>query len=196
MSSLADSSTMDMKTIRGVSLALLVFGTFSMSACQDQGVSDSLRTDGPINKSVEEFASIGSCAATGMAQSSFGARTLTNSGTSPVSVSDVSLIDSYNVTLYESVLVPNEIHPGRTLISPVPVNPRDYGKRKFHWEERVPAKGAEIASGETYELVLRIGPTAQGPGSFSQVAVTYIYNDETYIYQYDRSAEINVKSCN
>ena len=169
----------------------------ALAGCRPTDTQGSLPTDGPINtvETVGTFDPVESCASWGKRQNAFGARTLTNSGTSGVRIQNIELVNAHNVSLYDSVLVPGEVPPGRTLIDEWPINPADYLAPAYQWDKRIPAIGAEIAANQTYELVLRIGTTRSGRGSFDGVTTTYTYDGDTYQYTDSRSAKLGQKSC-
>lgn len=180
---------------RSILIPATVASVIVLSGCQKD--TNAISTDGPINtvEAVGVFDPMESCSAGGMRKDALGARTLTNSGDSPVRITNVSLGSVHNVSLYDSVLVPGEVPPGRTLITHWPIDPADYLAPAYQWDKRIPAIGAEIAANQTYELVLRIGTTRSGRGSFDGVTTTYTYDGDTYQYTDSRSAKLGQKSC-
>lgn len=147
--------------------------------------------DGPINnpEQVEQFSETESCAAVGMRKSAFGAGTLTNTGEYPVTINRITLGDPKNVTLFESVIVPGEEAPGRTLITNWPIKKSDY-LTEYLWEKRKTAEGAVIEPGQTYELILRVGTTQKGKGSFSSVTTFYSYEGEEFQFTAPKGAKL------
>ncbi len=135
-----------------------------------------------------------SCAEASHEQSWFGARTMTNHGDSAAVIETVSLMNDSNITLYESVLVPEKA-PGRTLITGVPFDQTGYGKPHYQWDQRVSAVGATLKPGVSYELVLRIGVHGTGEGMFNGVMTTYSYAGKTFAHkETTRSAVLGLKT--
>lgn len=111
----------------------------------------------------------------------FGARTLTNSGSEPVRIDQVRLTEATGIKVIESVLVPDVEPPGQLGVTADPGR-----STATAWHERIPAAGAVVEPGQTYELVLRLQRTER-IGAFGGVRVEYSDDANTYARTEDRA---------
>lgn len=165
-----------------------IIGSAVLAACAAPSAEEVV-TPGPLGPSYNRIVS---CAPPEVTQEWFGARTLGNGGSADVVVDGVTLPGSRDVEIVKAVLVPDVIPGGRFFVDPKPATAFPRGEREtWPWHRRIPAAGARIPPGTSFELMLLLRRTAR-VGRFDGVNVDYHDADHRYRRTEDRAGMIGV----
>lgn len=170
-------------------LLLVLMGGLLATACQPTPGPASVVEPGPFGPPFDHFVS---CSPPGVDQVWFGGRTLTNAGSKAVTIDAVRLENAQALTLADAQLVPDVPVPGRFFIDPNPA--KAFHKGQWGWKRRLPAVGATIPPGETYELVFRV-KKHRDVGGFIGVTVDYHDQESQYQRTDDRLGFMGVRDC-
>jgi hypothetical protein len=131
-----------------------------------------------------------------------GIYTLDNSGTSPVTVTSVTLPAAHGLAMTRSWLVPIYHDPRNGNYVPIGVT-ADYppiAKADVaidpEWRNRVPAAGATIRPGQTLNLVFGLIRTTPKVGRSDGPLISYTADRNSYTVQEQTGQEIHPGTCN